>query len=56
MKKSKLLILLLFMCMVLTGLPAMESRAEEDTQGGVAYPELQDENPYRTETVTLTGA
>lgn len=52
MKKSKLLILLLFMCMVLTGLPAMESKAEEDTQGGETYPELQDENPYRTETVT----
>lgn len=52
MKKSKLLILLLFMCMVLTGLPAMESKAEEDTQGGGTYPELQDENPYRTETVT----
>lgn len=52
MKKSKLLILLLFMCMVLTGLPAMESKAEEDTQGGETYPELQDENPYRTESVT----
>ena len=44
--------LLLFMCMVLTGLPAMESKAEEDTQGGETYPELQDENPYRTESVT----
>lgn len=52
MKKIKLLILLLFMCMVLTGLPAMESKAEEDTQGGETYPELQDENPYRTESVT----
>ena len=52
MKKSKLLILLLFMCMVLTGLPAMEGKAEEDTQGGETYPELQDENPYRTESVT----
>lgn len=52
MRKSKLLILLLFMCMVLTGLPAMESKAEESAQGGDAYSELQDENPYRTENVT----
>ena len=51
MRKSKLLILLLFMCMALAGMPAMEGRAE-DTQGGESYPQLQDENPYRTETVT----
>ncbi len=50
MRKSKLLIPLLFVCMAITGLPAMESSAA-DTQGGT-YPELQDENPYRTETVT----
>ena len=30
----------------------ISSQAEEDTQGGETYPELQDENPYRTESVT----
>lgn len=49
--KRKLLILLFFMCMVLTGLPAMKSEAQEGDSGGTSQA-LEDENPERTESVT----
>lgn len=49
--KRKLLILLFFMCMVLTGLPSMKSEAQEGDSGGTSQA-LEDENPERTESVT----
>ena len=52
-KKSKLLICMLCMSMVLTVLPGMESNAEEVSGGAdSAASELQDENSQRLEEVT----
>ena len=52
MKKNKLLICALFMSMVLTVLPGMESYAAGETGEDAAATELQDENSQRLETVT----
>ena len=52
MKKNKLLICALFMSMVLTVLPGMESYAAGETGENAASTELQDENSQRLETVT----
>lgn len=53
MKKSKLLICMLFMSMILTTIPGMESRAEESDGGTTsADSAIQDENPQRLEEVT----
>ena len=52
-RKSKLLICMLSMCMILAAAPGMESSAEElagEQQPAAA--ELQDENSQRLETVT----
>ncbi|BDZ81308.1 glucosaminidase domain-containing protein [Claveliimonas bilis] len=51
MKKGKLLIPMLFMCMVLTAVPAMKSNAE-DAEGEQTSSELQDENSQSQESVT----
>ena len=52
MKKNKLLICALFMSMVLTVLPGMESYAAGETGEDAAVTELQDENSQRLEAVT----
>ena len=51
MKKGKLLIPMLFMCMVLTAVPAMKSNAE-DAEGEQTSSEIQDENSQSQESVT----
>lgn len=53
-RKSKLLICMLFVSMILTAIPDMESRAEELEEGTTsAESELQDENSQRLEELTV---
>ncbi|HJA20433.1 MAG TPA: glucosaminidase domain-containing protein, partial [Candidatus Mediterraneibacter ornithocaccae] len=52
MRKSKLLICALFMSLILTALPGMESYAAGETGESAAQTDLQDENSQRLETVT----
>ena len=52
MRKSKLLICALFMSLILTALPGMESYAAGETGESAAQTDLQDENGQRLETVT----
>lgn len=52
MRKSKLLIWVLFMSLILTVLPGMESYAAGETGESAAQTDLQDENSQRLETVT----
>ena len=52
MKKNKLLICALFMSLILTALPGMESYAAVETGENAASSGLQDENSQRLETVT----
>ncbi len=52
MKKNKLLICALFMSLILTALPGMESYAAGETGENAASSGLQDENSQRLETVT----
>lgn len=52
MKKNKLLICALFMSLILTVLPGMESYAAGETGESAATSELQDENSQRLDSVT----